>query len=55
MESHERYRGIWETETALILEVMKTEDNMKNSYRRWAANATYSLFLHMLHVWPKVI
>ena len=47
MESHENFRGIWETETALTFEVLKTEGKMKNSYRRWAANATYSSFLHM--------
>jgi hypothetical protein len=40
--------GIWEMETALILEVMEMEDKMDVSYRGWAANAIYSIFLHML-------
>jgi hypothetical protein len=40
--------GIWETETALIFEFMEMEDKTKNSYRRWAVNATYSIFLYML-------
>jgi hypothetical protein len=36
-------------ETALIFELLEMEDEMKVSYRRWAANATYSsLFLYML-------
>jgi hypothetical protein len=35
-------------ETALISEVMEMEDKMDISYRGWAANATYSIFLHML-------
>jgi hypothetical protein len=40
--------GIWETETALIFEVMETQDEMKISYRRRAANATCSIFLYKL-------
>jgi hypothetical protein len=39
--------GIWEMETALIFEVMKMEDKTKDSYRRWAANATYSIFIYI--------
>jgi hypothetical protein len=46
--------GIWEMETALIFEVMKMEDKTKDSYRRWAANATCSIFLHVLLVCSQV-
>jgi uncharacterized protein YfbU (UPF0304 family) len=39
---------IWETESALIFEIMEMEDEMKISYRGWAADATYSIFLYMM-------
>lgn len=48
MESHEKSREIWETETALITEVLKTEGKLKTSYRRWAAEAIYPFHLYIL-------
>ena len=48
MESHEKFREIWETDTALIIEGLKTEGKMENSCRRRAAKAIYPFLLYML-------